>query len=75
MNYALAQNHVPKDTPKVPGYVLLGLNYVWQPAIVKGLEVVAGVDNLFDQYYQDYDGSNIMPAMGRSIYAQVNYRF
>ena len=74
-DYALAQNHVPNNTPKVPGYALLSLAYQWQPSFVKGFTMSAGVDNLFDQYYQDYDGSALMPAMGRSIYLQLNYRF
>ncbi|WP_440682974.1 TonB-dependent receptor domain-containing protein [Cysteiniphilum halobium] len=74
-NYALAQNHVPNNTPKVPGYALLSLAYQWQPNFIKGFAVSAGVDNLFDQYYQNYDGSILVPAMGRSIYLQLNYRF
>ncbi len=74
-DYALAQNHVPNNTPKVPGYALLSLAYQWQPSFVKGFTMSAGVDNLFDQYYQDYDGSTLMPSMGRSIYLQLNYRF
>ncbi len=74
-DYALAQNYVPNNTPKVPGYALLGLSYQWQPRFAKGLTLSAGVDNIFDQYYQDYDGSTLVPAIGRSIYAQLSYRF
>ena len=74
-DYALAQNHVPSNTQKVPGYALLSLAYQWQPDFIKGLAVSAGIDNLFDQYYQDYDGSTLVAAMGRSIYLQLNYRF
>ncbi len=74
-DYALAQNNVPNNTPRVPGYALLGLSHQWQPSIFPGFGLMAGVDNIFDQYYQDYDGSTLVPAMGRSLYLQLNYRF
>lgn len=75
MQYALRQNNVPAGTAEVPGYALLNINYTYKPRFVKGLVFSIGVNNLLDQYYQDYDGTTLVSAMGRSIYGQMTYRF
>ncbi|WP_150466376.1 TonB-dependent receptor domain-containing protein [Francisella sp. SYW-9] len=79
INYALTQNRVPPggENPisNVPGYVLLNLGYKWQPKRFKGLNVSAGVNNVFNRYYQNYDGQNLVPAMGRNFYLQASYNF
>ena len=76
MDYALRQNNVPADTYQAAGYVLLGLVYQWHPHALKGFEINVGIDNILDQKYIIFDGSNsTIPAMGRNAYASVNYRF
>jgi hemoglobin/transferrin/lactoferrin receptor protein len=80
INYAIAQNYIPigTDISNVPGYMLLGLAYSWHPeGLLDGINITAGVDNVLNQNYVNYDPSNIYinPAMGRNIYAQATYSF
>jgi hemoglobin/transferrin/lactoferrin receptor protein len=86
LNYAISQSYIPAGSniagdDYVPGYVIVGLNYMWQPLdMLKGLVLTLGVDNLLDQSYVNYGGGtgknfNVLPAMGRNFYGQVTYQF
>jgi iron complex outermembrane receptor protein len=71
--------------PQTPGYGVVNLRAGFSP--VKNLNLAAGVDNLFDKFYYDpLAGVNrvlgssvpvggVMPAMGRSLYAKMEWTF
>lgn len=80
LNYALTQTRTPVSVygnlPEAQGYAILGLAYDWKPkGKLKGMSALIGVDNLLDSYYQNYNGYNMYPAMGRNIYAQIGYKY
>ncbi|MFT6835862.1 MAG: hemoglobin/transferrin/lactoferrin receptor protein [Francisellaceae bacterium] len=80
VNYAIAQNYIPitSSASSVPGYTLLGFAYSWHPiGLLGGFNITAGVDNVLNQDYVNYDPNNlyINPAMGRNLYAQATYNF
>lgn len=71
--------------PETPGYGVLNLHAGYSPA--KNLSFTAGIDNVFDKmYYDPLAGVNrvaggvaavggIMPAVGRSVYAKMNWTY
>ncbi len=71
--------------PETPGYGVLNLSAAYAPA--KNLNLIAGVDNVFDKlYYDPLAGVNrvaggvaavggIMPAMGRSLYVKMDWTY
>ncbi len=71
--------------PETPGYGVLNLHASYAP--MKNLNLVAGVDNVFDKlYYDPLAGVNrvaggvaavggIMPAMGRSAYVKMDWTY
>lgn len=76
VNYAINQPMTPPNVPGVPGYVLLGAMYKWQPKnTLKGLEVTAGIDNILNENYQTFTGQDVFPGLGRNVYAQVSYKY
>lgn len=80
VNYTLTQSQTPVTVygtlPSAPGYTLLGLAYDWEPRQnLKGMHAHLGVDNIFNTYYQNYNGYNLFPALGRNIYAQIGYKY
>jgi hemoglobin/transferrin/lactoferrin receptor protein len=76
-NYALNQDNVLLGTEPVNSYLLTGINYSWTPkgGGMKGFNAIAGIDNLFNENYQQYDGLNAYTGLGRNIYLQINYRY
>lgn len=80
INYTFTQTQTPTSVygtlPPAPGYTLLGLAYQWSPKhYLKGMNATAGVDNIFNTYYQNYTGYALYPALGRNIYAQISYKY
>jgi hemoglobin/transferrin/lactoferrin receptor protein len=75
-NYALSQEQTLPETPTVGGYFLTGLGYNWNPqGQMRGVSINAGVDNIFNQNYQQYDGINTYPGLARNVYLQASYRY
>lgn len=80
LNYTLTQTRTPATVygtlPDAPGYAIVGLAYSWKPKqSLKGIEAMLGVDNIFNQNYQNYNGYTLFPALGRNIYAQASYKY
>lgn len=80
MNYTLTQTETPATVygtlPGAPGYSIFGLAYNWKPKHhLKGVDATLGVDNIFNENYQNYNGYSLYPALGRNIYAQVGYKY
>ncbi len=74
-HFALAVDNVQKNIQKVPGYITVDLAYTWRPQKFKNLELIFAVNNLFNRYYQVYDGNpQTLPQMGRSIMLTASYR-
>lgn len=76
--YVSKRNNVNGDT--APGYALVNLNFLGRNW-VKGLELSAGVFNVFDKEYgdptsNDYDPAVLsVPQEGRSYRIKLSYRF
>jgi outer membrane receptor protein involved in Fe transport len=46
----------------------------WRPgSALSGLRLQAGVENLFDTYYQEHLAISDLAARGRSVYATVGF--
>ncbi len=76
--WASAQNHVSAlvNEKTTPAYTLVNLRGTYTFKVKQSkLELNAGVENLFDTYYQDHlDWGNI-PRPGRNVMAGVSYVF
>lgn len=82
---------VPANRPPKPGYVLHGLQAVWQPVKLRGFSLTMSVENLFDRRYLDHtsvlvrQASNTAtaragllygsPEAGRNLQLVASYRF
>jgi hemoglobin/transferrin/lactoferrin receptor protein len=78
ITYTLNQNSIPPGSAitEVPGYALVGISYAWHPKhAMKNFSVIAGVDNLFNENYVNYNGFNLYPGMARNFYTQATYRY
>ncbi|MCF6766401.1 TonB-dependent receptor [Thiotrichales bacterium 19S3-7] len=77
-NFAMRQDQIPTgyDVDHIAGYTTFGFKYIYSPdTSLKGLQVIGGVDNIFDKQYIVYGGESTLDAMGRSFYVQLNYQF
>lgn len=74
-NWAARQTRVDIQSGeiKTPGFIIF--NFRATKEIIKGLEINAGVENIFDkEYYEHLDWSKI-PRPGRNFYGVVSYSF
>lgn len=74
-NWSARQNRVDPQSGeiKTPGFVVFNFRATKQ--IIKGLEINAGVENIFDkEYYEHLDWSKI-PRPGRNFYGVISYSF
>ncbi|MCF6776530.1 TonB-dependent receptor [Thiotrichales bacterium 19X7-9] len=77
-NFAMRQDQIPTgyDVDHIAGYTTFGFKYIYSPDnSLKGLQIIGGIDNIFDKQYIVYDGESTLDAMGRSFYVQLNYQF
>ncbi len=73
--FADAQNHVTSTSLATPGYAVHNLFVTWKPqdGLLQGLEVQAGVDNLFDKTFQrhllslDAEGRTFKLTLGKTF--------
>lgn len=74
-NWSARQNRVDPQSGeiKTPGFIVFNFRATKQ--IIKGLEINAGVENIFDkEYYEHLDWSKI-PRPGRNFYGVISYSF
>lgn len=84
-HFVAAQSHTPVNQgtgyfyarPESSGYAVHGLFVDWTPkeGFMAGTEVHAGIDNIFDKFYEPYlsDGVSAMP--GRNIKLSISRNF
>jgi outer membrane receptor protein involved in Fe transport len=75
--WALAQDRVARFTyaeRPSSGFAVVALRGGWRPgSALSGLRLQAGVENLFDTYYQEHLAISDLAARGRSVYATVGF--
>lgn len=74
-NWSARQNRIDSQSGenKTPGFVIFNFRATKQ--IIKGLEINAGIENIFNkEYYEHLDWSKI-PRPGRNFYGVISYSF
>lgn len=66
------------DSTLKESYAVSNMYVSWSPKQIKGLELTAGIDNIFDKAYKDhstqyYDSVDYDP--GRNYKLSVSYKF
>ena len=72
--WALAQTRVARFTyaeRPTDAFAVVALRAGWQPRAVPGLRVQAGVENLFDTYYQEHLAISDLAARGRGAFVSL----
>jgi hemoglobin/transferrin/lactoferrin receptor protein len=83
--FVSAQNRTPYDQgtgyfyarPDSKGYAVHGISVDWTPkeGNLAGIEVHAGIDNLFDKYYEPYLSDGIAAMPGRNFKVSISRKF
>jgi len=65
------------EYPTLPGYGTLDLGLRYHPHQIRNLDILVGVDNVFDHIYANsgYNGTSYYPAPGRTWKVGASYRF